>query len=204
MQCTAGRVVVKCESAMVNWRWLWTLSHTLMIFRQLARPRGRLCTNPITGGAFVYGEDPIGSQKRAACRALAAREWFTRHAPADAPPLPLSYEERENMKHGGGGPLLRIVAWYARSLEARKYDFDEHPPFEDYVRGVLASDYAPYFIKDADLMKRYPPCPLPGLGSGLYWDPPKRERRCRRRQLQYGRRCADGTAPGTTPAGLRS
>jgi hypothetical protein len=38
--------------------------------------------------------------------------------------------------------------------------------------GVIASPYAPPFIKnDENLRKLYPPQPLDGLGSGLIWRP---------------------------------
>src|SRR5262245_61579540 len=92
-------------------------------------------TNPVTGGRFVRGLDPIGPQKRIACRALEARERFAEDGPSDAPPLPLSYAERERLKTGG---LSHIVAWYARSLRCLEYDYDAHPSFEDYARGVMA------------------------------------------------------------------
>jgi hypothetical protein len=90
--------------------------------------------NPVTGSKFLGGEDPIGPQKLQACRALMAREWFARTAPPDVPPLPLSYEQRENLKRGG---LPHIVAWMARSLAYRDFVFEGHPWFDDYARGVL-------------------------------------------------------------------
>jgi hypothetical protein len=62
-----------------------------------------------------------------------ACEYFSQIAPADAPPLPRSYEEREKLKAGG---VPHIVAWFARSLEACNYDFGIHPIFEPYARGV--------------------------------------------------------------------
>ncbi len=104
-------------------------------------------------------------------QAQLAREHFAANGPPDAPPLPLSYDEREDLKAGG---LSTIVAWYARSWEARRYNPQGHPLFDDYARGVMASDYAPYFIKnDAALLRRFPPRSLPGLGPGLCWQPPK-------------------------------
>jgi len=128
-------------------------------------------TNPVTGGRWVRGLDPIKPQKQAAYRALKARAGFAVTAPPDAPPLPLSYGEREDLKVGG---LSHLVAWYARSLQARNYDVYEHPSFEDYARGVLASPYAPPFItEDEQLTARFPPTPLNGLGPGLYWSPAK-------------------------------
>ena len=88
--------------------------------------------------------------------------------------LPLSYNEREDLKHGG---VPHILAWFARSLEARYYDYLEHPPFDDYACGVMASEHAPDFIKKEQLLKRFPPRPLDGLGPGLYWEPPEEHAR---------------------------
>jgi hypothetical protein len=140
------------------------------LFREAPDRLEKLRQNPVTGGRWLRGVDPVGPQKQAAVRALRARDWFARTGPQDAPPLPLSYAEREEMKRGG---LPHIVAWFARSLEARNYDFAGHPLFDDYARGVLASPYAPPRITEDDqLTKRYPPLRLPGLGPGLYWDPP--------------------------------
>jgi hypothetical protein len=140
-----------------------------LLFQGAPARRGESRRNPVTGGGYISGYDPIKPQKEAACRALRAREWFAVTAPHDAPPLPLSYGEREALKAGG---LPHLVAWYARSLEARDYKYWEHPSFDDYARGVLASPYAPDFIKeDAQLRQRFSAKPLNGLGSGLYWSP---------------------------------
>ncbi len=125
-------------------------------------------TNPVTGYRWLNGADPIGEQIRAAARTLMARDQFVDMAPANAPPLPLSYPEREKLKIGG---VPHIVAWFARSLEGHDYDLGVHPPFEPYARGVLASPYAPYFItNDQALQQSFPPRALKGLGPGLYWD----------------------------------
>jgi hypothetical protein len=149
------------------------------LFREADLERGSVCENPVTGGKFVPGIDRIKPQKARARVALEARDWFADHGPPDAPPLPLTCGDREDLKVGG---LPHIVAWFARSLEARAYDYHEHPSFDDYARGVLASAYAPEFItRDQQLQGRFPPRHLPGLGPGLYWDPPKPARkRCRR------------------------
>ena len=104
-------------------------------------------------------------------RALSARNWFELYGPADARPLPLGYDEREALKRGG---LSTIVAFYARSLACRNYNVLEHPSFEDYARGAMASDHAPDFIKkDEELQRRFPPRRLMGLGPGLCWEPPE-------------------------------
>jgi hypothetical protein len=127
--------------------------------------------NPVTGGRWLRGVDPIGPQKRDACRALKARAWFAQNGPQDVQPLPLSYDQREDLK-SGGSTLERIVAWFARSLAYRDYVFEGHPSFDDFACGVLASPDAPWFItEDQELPKRYPPRALPGLGSGFCWKP---------------------------------
>lgn len=126
-------------------------------------------TNPVTGARWVRSHDSIKPQKQAARRALRAREWFAVTAPPDAPPLPLSYGELQNLKSGG---LPRLVAWYAQSLEAQNYEFWRHPSVEDYACGVLASSYAPNFIRsDQQLRQRFAPTLLNGLGPGLVWRP---------------------------------
>lgn len=106
-------------------------------------------------------------------QALAARDWFKHNGPADMPPLPLGYDEREALKRGG---VSHIVAWYACSLACRDYDVSVHPSFEDFARGVMASEHISYpgalIQKDAELLKRFPPRPLKGLGPGLVWEPP--------------------------------
>jgi hypothetical protein len=118
-------------------------------------------------------------------KAKLAREHFARHGPPDAPPLPIGYNEREQTK--SQGRLEKIVGLYARSLENRDYDLQEHPSFEDYARGVMASEYNGYFqmMADEQLKRRFPPCPLRGLGPGLMWEPTDvvaRRTRCRRRK----------------------
>src|SRR5205809_7736582 len=55
----------------------------------------------------------------------------TPHGPSDAQPLPLSYDECEDLKHGG---VLHILAWYARSVACLGYLIEEHPSFDDYAR----------------------------------------------------------------------
>ena len=58
------------------------------------------------------------------------------------------------------------MAWYARSLWALDYNVQQHASFDDYARGVMASEeYAPDFIrKNEELQRRFPPRFLKGLG----------------------------------------
>jgi hypothetical protein len=134
------------------------------MFSRISHRRGALCQNPVTAGWFVFGEDPIGVQKEAACKALLARDWFAENGPPDAPPLPLNYCDRETMK--GRSPLESMVSLYARSLATSKYDFNQHPSFYDFVCGAMALDT---FWHDDELKKRFPPRPLNGLQKGFIW-----------------------------------
>jgi hypothetical protein len=130
-------------------------------------PKGRWSRNPVTDGCWVSGRDPVKAQKQLACQALLAREWFAGHKPDDAPELPLTYGDREDLKTGG---LSHLVAWFARSIASRDYIVEGHPLFDKYARGVMASEFAPEFIKgDAELMRRYPPCRLEGLNNAMCW-----------------------------------
>jgi len=119
-------------------------------------------------------------------RAEAAREWFAVHGPTDLQPLPLGYREREHCQGLSGAHY--ILKWYARSLAGTHYDVHKHPPFYDFACGVMASEFAPDFTKnDEELQKRFPPCPLSGLGPGLMWEALKRPRgRPRKAPLEQG------------------
>ena len=103
-------------------------------------------------------------------RARFARKWFALNGPSDAPPLPLGYDEREDLKVGG---LKHLVAWYSSSLACLDYAVWDHPSLDEYARGVMASDETPDFIKkDEELLKRFRPRTLTGLQPGLCWKPP--------------------------------
>ena len=43
------------------------------LFGEISAKRGDLCTNPVTGGEFVYGFDPIRLQKKIAHHEIFAR-----------------------------------------------------------------------------------------------------------------------------------
>ena len=162
---------------------------------------GQLSIFPIVGGNYVPGQENggvISSRKKKARAALLAREWFAVHGPADAPPLPLSMSERERLKDGIGSTthaqyyLSVIVAVYARSLESRKYNVHEHPSFEDYACGVMASEYNGWdqMKENPQMRNRFPPRALAGLGPGVNWEPPKEHARTVE-SLRRHRECQD-------------
>jgi hypothetical protein len=139
-------------------------------FRQLSACRGDPCTNPVTGGQFIFGmrgEDSIAWQKRKACRALVAREWHASGSPT-APPLVVNEWAIEEARHGGG--LSHLLGYFARSLKSNNWFIAGHPPFEIYARGVLASPECPSILKeDRELVERFPPQPIHGLEPGLLY-----------------------------------
>jgi hypothetical protein len=142
------------------------------LFRELRDPPGTLCYWPVIGGGFVKGVDNTTQMRRYIALALRARDWFIDHGPSDAPPLPLSYGDREALKHGG---LDHMVAWYARSLAALEFDVDKHPSFHDYACGALVSGLIPW--REEALEKRFPPRKLDGLGGWLCWKAPEQPQR---------------------------
>jgi hypothetical protein len=146
------------------------------LFEELNAKRGDYCFNPVTGGTFIWGEDPIKPQKEDACCALAAREWFAVNGPPDAPPLPLSHEECEDYRRSSG--LMKIVGFFGRSVrKTAKYDIQGHPSFEDFARGLMASNSGLWRVEsDEEMRKRFPPRHLPGMTGGLYWEPPQKPR----------------------------
>jgi hypothetical protein len=150
------------------------------LFGEISAKRGDLCENPVTGGEFVYGFDPIRLQKKIAYNALLAREDFAANGPADAPRLPLEHWECERVRWSGR-PLDYLTGQYAKGVVAQ-YNVKAHPSFDDYARGVLwehdnvpgsAIPFTPEQL--AEMKKRFPPRKLEGLKC-FSWLPPRRRR----------------------------
>jgi hypothetical protein len=152
------------------------------LFGEISAERGDLCTNPVTGGEFVYGVDSIKRQKDAAYKRLLVREHFALHRPPDAPLMPTDDYERNRAKHASG-PLGFITAQFMWSLEDQD-DLKLHPSFADFASGMLwqhdNNNVEGYslgcFPSDqiAELKRRFPPRKLEGL-IGFDWHPPRRQ-----------------------------
>jgi hypothetical protein len=151
------------------------------LFGEISAKRGDLCTNPVTGGEFVYGFDPIRLQKKMAYHALRAREDFARNGPADAPRLPLEHWECERVRWSGSRPLDYFTAQYAKCKVAL-YNVKTHLSFDDYARGLLwdndnvPGSTLPFTPEQlAEMRRRFPPRKLEGLKT-FCWLPPRRRR----------------------------
>jgi hypothetical protein len=142
------------------------------LFAEMNAKRGEYCVNPVTGGTFIWGDDPIALQKRQAVHALVAREWFAAYGPADAPTLPLTDRDIQDYREARG--LTGGVGFYARSLSFRQWDIRNHPIFDEFVRGLLAINTDMWGLeKDENLKKVFTPRPLAGMTPGCYWAPPE-------------------------------
>ena len=142
------------------------------LFGEIKAKHGECCDNPVTGGGFVWGIDPIATQKKEAIVRLLAREWFAVNGPPDAPPLPLSSNDVEDYRIARG--LMGIVGFYARSLSAQGYDVQKHPSFDDFACGLMAINTGMWGIEnDENLKKRFPPRPLEGMTPSAFWAPPE-------------------------------
>jgi hypothetical protein len=147
------------------------------LFDAIVAPQGQCGNNPVTGGGFVWGLDPIAEQKKDAVVAILAREWFAVNGPPDAPPLPLSSNDVEDYRLARG--LKGIIGFYARSLSIQvygrqRYDVCNHPSFNDFACGLMAINTGGWGIeKDEDLKRRFPPCTLAGMTPNAYWAPPQ-------------------------------
>jgi hypothetical protein len=152
------------------------------LFSEISAKRGDLCTNPVTGGEFVYGRDPIEKQKEAACKRLLVREYLALNGPPDAPLIPTDDYERNRAKYAAG-LLGFITAQYIWSLENQR-DLAVHPPFADFasrllwqhenVGGCTELPFTPQQL--AEMKRRYPPRKLEGL-EGFDWHAPPRRNR---------------------------
>ena len=107
------------------------------LFGEISAKRGDLCTNPVTGGEFVYGFNSIKRQKDAAYKRLLVREYFALHGPPDAPLTPTDDYQRNRAKYAGG-LLGFITAQFIWSLE-NQHDLTVHPSFADFASGCCGN-----------------------------------------------------------------
>jgi hypothetical protein len=145
----------------------------------LSQPDGHVYDNPVTGGRFLKGEsgeDSNAYQKHDAMKALLAQEWFAVNGPPNAPLLPVTQLDWDDMRRGIIGGLPIFVGWYARSLGLHDWNVHEHPSFEDFARGLMMfPEIRARASEDPLVLKRYPPRKLIGMyPQGAFWEPAER------------------------------
>lgn len=131
----------------------------------------RVRTNPITGSRFVPGLDSESEQRQLACKLIEADLYFRDLNILGLPQFPWGMAEREALK--GTNLLHHIVALYARSLEYCGYDLSSHPPFPDYISGVLSEQSLSKRLSAMYSGQTVPfqPNALPGLDASGYFNP---------------------------------
>jgi hypothetical protein len=143
-------------------------SHVDNLFADAERLRPRGLKNPVTGDYWLANVVPDDPEKRNACRALLAREWFALYGPPDAPQLPISDVEIEIL--AGCGDFAAAVAHFAASLKANDWDFTRHPGFGEFVGGLLSLPRSG-FTEPHIIGRRFHPKPLAGLWPTRIWGP---------------------------------
>jgi hypothetical protein len=156
------------------------------LFDQISAKRGDLCTNPVLGGDFVYGFDPIRLQKKMAYKRLLAREYCALNAPPDAPAMPTDDYDLGRAKYANG-LLGFITAQFLWSLEDQD-DLEVHPSFADFASGLLWQHHNEVEVGSlacfppeqiVELERRFPPRKLDGL-KWFSWRQPRWQRQSRR------------------------
>jgi hypothetical protein len=67
----------------------------------------------------------------------------------------------------------KLVGYYARSLRWNGWDFERHPPFDVFCRGVMEYIFSPMDLRmDQELQQMFPPRTLAGLTTPLQWRSP--------------------------------
>jgi hypothetical protein len=133
-----------------------------------------LCRAPIIERLYFVQDDAyIAKLKRLVHAAVAARKWFREHAPPWAPTLPLSFAEIHAMERDESN-RVNLVVLYASSLMMLEWDYQTHPPFTAYARGLMAYAQTPNYLRDdPGLRQEFPPKPLAGIDAGFNWQTPE-------------------------------
>jgi hypothetical protein len=158
------------------------------LFGEILAKRGDIVTNPVTGGDFVYGFDPIKKQKEVAYKRLLVREYLALNGPPDAPMIPTDDYDHNRAKYAAGllGFITAQLAW---SLENQD-DLTVHPSFAEFASGLLwqhknigGRTELPYFPPEQfiELERRFPPRKLEGLRH-YRWYSPKRQIRSNKKR----------------------
>jgi hypothetical protein len=136
-----------------------------------AHERGRIVVSSSVCRELPVALENVPKLKHLNRAGLRARDWFRRWGPCWGQPLPLNEHERENW-FCSSYFHLHLVALYSESLQARDFDYLEHPMFYPYARGIMAARIGePGLWDDEELQKEFPAKKLPGLDAQGRWCP---------------------------------
>jgi hypothetical protein len=125
--------------------------------------------NPVTGGAFVWPDDPIREQIDDAWVELGLREYFRLTGPREVPELPIGVTY-ENIKYPSREGFM--VAFFQRMLVQWQRDHGGtlagHPDFGAFARHLMCCEWTPVVVReDAAMLQKYPPQRIPRFRSYL-------------------------------------
>jgi hypothetical protein len=108
---------------------------------------------------------------REVARTLAA-QWHEESAPAWACQLPVELQVCESLIYNDCN-ALKLLGYYGRSMLWSGWNFERHPDFNTYCRGIMASRIGPMDVRmDEELLQMFPPKALAGLTTPLQWRSP--------------------------------
>jgi hypothetical protein len=138
-------------------------------------PNTGMAEIPIVGGLYIPDlMDEASPLLLTVCKALVARERFRQDAP-DWPILPLHERDIEAAIESDYDPRINLVGLYSYSLRGADWNFDVHPSFDRYARGLMDYECTPDRVRnDSYFWRRFPPTRLEGLCDGdLCWFNPE-------------------------------
>jgi hypothetical protein len=145
-----------------------SLEQVLTDLIELRRRKGNgsdVVEAPIIGE--VYTAEGVESIKRKITLAIAAQIRWDKHKPPSLPALPLSLAQIRALM----GSWRHLLALYAYSWRKAGWD-PEHPPFDEFTAGLLASPRVPWYLKNAVGLSEVKPKPLAALDDETFcWDP---------------------------------
>jgi hypothetical protein len=157
---------------------------------------GDLFAHDPTWGLYypIDDEHIVAILKERTRRALAARAWFRITGPDWAQqPLPLSFDDRQQLLLKSGDNRTEMLWYFAESLACGQWDYRAHPVFRAFAQGVMAHPAAPDHLRqDAELLREFPPQPLVGLDDELVWcSQAMLDEEARLQALMWGNSAAD-------------
>jgi hypothetical protein len=123
---------------------------------------------PIIGG--LYSTDDLEKIKHKITRALLARAWWGNQEGVALPLNDIEMAKLQGYKDDSdNSPMVNLVGYFAPSLRDANWDYNIHPSFSTFCRGVLAAPHE-YCRYGVEVYQEFPPQRLVGLDPrNLRW-----------------------------------